>query len=95
MTISQKITNVNDNSYEDEITITDIPKGYFPASTGNSLPAGATTREIRVEIMPLEQSPGGTMDTNPGLYIKGANETAVKVTAYQDGVVVAENTQSY
>ncbi len=95
MTVSQKLEHINENSYEDIITITDIPKGYFPAATGNSLPADASTREITVEIMALEQSPGGTMTADPGLYVKGADETAVKVTVNQDGKMLAENTQSY
>lgn len=95
MTVTQDLNHVNDNTYEDEVTITDIPKGYFPAATGNSLPEGSSTREVRVDILPLEQSPGGTMHTNPGLYVKGADETAVKVTVYEDGKVMAENTQNY
>lgn len=95
MTISQQLNHVNDASYDDEITITDVAKGHFPAATGNTLPEGSTTREIRVDIMPLEQAPGGTMTTNPGLYAKGANETEVKVTVYQDGAAVGENTQAY
>lgn len=95
MNVSQQFNHINENNYDDDISITDIPQGHFLAVTANKLADGSNTREIHVMIMQLEQSPGGTMQCNPGLYIKGADETAVKVTVTQDGQEVATNTTNY
>ena len=95
MTVSQVLNHINDNNFDDDITITDIPKGHFPAVTDITLPEGSNTREIRVDILPLEQIDGGTMSVNSGLFVRGADETAVKATVYQDGTEKASNIQSY
>ncbi len=95
MTVSQQLNHINENNYDDQITIYDIPKGHFPAIVSNTLAQGSATREMTVEIMALEQSAGGTMGTNSGLYIRGADETAVKVVVQENGKQVAEITQSY
>ena len=95
MTVSQVLNHVNDNSYDDDITVTDVPKGYFLAVVANTLPEGASTREVTVDIMPLEQAPGGTRTVNTGLFIRREGETAVQVKVTQDGRELAENTQSY
>ena len=95
MNVSQVLNHINENNYDDDITITDIPKGHFPAVTSITLPQGSNTREIRVDILPMEQIDGGTMNVNSGLFVRGADETAVKATVYQDGKELASNTQSY
>ena len=95
MNVSQTLNCVMDNNYEDDIIVSDVPKGYFPAPTSNSIADGADTREIVVEIYQLEASPGGNMSANPGLYVKSDDETQVKVTLKQDGKEIASNTQSY
>ena len=95
MTINQVIHHVNEMTFDDDISIVDTPKGYFPAVTSNNLPGDGATREIRVDLLPLDQSPGGKMDVNSGLFVKGADETAVRVVVYQDDQQVAENTASY
>ncbi len=95
MNVSQQINHINDNSYDDDITVTDVPKGHFLAVTSISLPEGSNTREITVDILPLEQAPGGTRTTNTGLFIRKADETQIKVTVQQDGNTLAENTTSY
>ena len=95
MTVSQRINHINENSYDDDITVTDVPKGYFLAPTGNSIPHGSTTREIRIDIFPLEQAPGGTRTINTGLFVRQQDETEIKVTVYQDGNEQATNTQAY
>ena len=95
MNVSQVLNHLNENTYDDDITVTDIPKGYFPAAVSNRLPDGSDTREIMVDILPLEQAPGGTMHANPGLYTRQPDETSVKVTVTQDGSVLATNTTGY
>lgn len=95
MTVSQVLNHVNDNNYDDDITVTDVPKGYFLAVVANSIQEGASTREVIVDIMQLEQGPGGTRNINTGLFIIRPNEREVKVTVTQDGKELAENTQAY
>ncbi|MEL7220224.1 MAG: hypothetical protein AAGJ93_02830, partial [Bacteroidota bacterium] len=96
MTVSQQINQIQDNSYDDDIIINGIPQGFFPAVIDNSITDGSTTREISVLIMPLEQSPGGTMSCNPGLFTKGSSETSIQVTVKDDsGKELASNTTDY
>ena len=95
MTVSQTINLVMDSKYDVDITVTDVPSGHFLAVIENQISSGASTREITVSIMPLEQHPGGTVTTNSGLYEKGSNETSVKVTVKKDGNVLGENTTNY
>jgi len=95
MNVSQRLEQLNGNEYTDTITITDVPQGWFPAATENNLQAGSSTREVRVELMELPQSSGGTMSADPGLYVKSQDEAAVKVTVYKDGNELASNTTNY
>ena len=95
MTVSQVLNHVNENSYDDDITVTDVPNGHFLAIIANSIAQGSTTREMTVDIMPLEQSGGGTMTVNSSLYIRQADETAVQVKVTQNGTELANNTTNY
>lgn len=95
MNVSQVINHINDNAYDDDITVTDVPDRHFLAVTANSIAEGSTTREITVELFPLEQAPGGTRTVNSGLFIRKDGETAIKVTVSQDGRTLAENTTDY
>ena len=96
MTVSQTLNHLNDSNYDDDIMVTDIPQGEFPAVTDITLPDGSTTREVTVTIMSLEASPGGAMPVNTGLFVRGADEKAVKVTVVgTDGKEMATNTQDY
>ncbi len=95
MNASQQLNHINENSYDDDITVTDVPKGQFLAVTANSLPDGSDTREISVELLPLEQAPGGTRIVNTGLYIRKENERSVKVTVMENGKELAANTTNY
>lgn len=85
MTVSQKLNHLNDENYDDDITVTDVPKGQFIAVTSVTLPDGSTTREITVTLMSMPVAEGGTNTTNSGLWIKQAAETAVKVTVVNEG----------
>lgn len=95
MNVSQSLNNINEQNFDDDVTVTDVPSGHFPAIINVNLPDGSTTREITVEILQLEQSQGGTLTTNSGLYVKSPDETAVKVTVKQNGKEVASNVQNY
>lgn len=95
MNVSQQINHVNENSYDDDITVTDVPKGYFLAVVSMNVPEGGDTREITVDLLPLEQAPGGTRTTNSGLFQRNPDENSIKVTVQQDGKTLAENTTDY
>ncbi|MEM1319181.1 MAG: hypothetical protein AAGG75_02935 [Bacteroidota bacterium] len=95
MDVSQALNHINENNYDDDITVTDLAKGYFPAVTNNVLSSDGGTRDITVTILPLEQAPGGTMSTNTGLFVRNADENAVKVVVMQDDKEVASNTTNY
>ena len=95
MTVSQTINHINENNYDDDITVTDVPKGHFTAVTENVFASGSSTREIRVELLPLEQHSGGTVTTNTGLFVKQNGETAIKVTVMQNGQELGANTVNY
>lgn len=95
MNVSQQINHINDNSYDDDVTVTDVPQQYFLAVTSINLPEGSTTREVTIDLLPLEQAPGGTRTTNTGLFVRQPNETSIKVTVQQDGKALAENTTNY
>lgn len=97
MTVSQRINDVDPNqkAYDDEITVTDVPQGQFLAITSNSIADGSSTREMTVEIMDLEQAPGGTSTVVSGMYIRQDGETSIKVTVHRGGTQIAENTTNY
>ncbi|MFK8009841.1 MAG: hypothetical protein AB8H03_26035 [Saprospiraceae bacterium] len=95
MTVSQVINHINEENYDVDITVTDVPKGYFIAVVSIALPEGSVTREIKVDMLQLEQAPGGTMTTNSGLLTRGPGEDSIHIVVSQDGTQLAENTQSY
>ena len=95
MTVSQQINLINDNNYDVDITVTDVPNKHFLAVTDNQIPSGSATREVTIDIMFLEQSLGGTLVANPGLFTKASSETSIRVKVKKDGNVLAENTTNY
>lgn len=96
MTVSQQISLINESNYDNGITVTDVPNKFFLAITANNPPtAGATTREITIDIMPLEQMPGGTQNVNTGIFVRTPDESSIKVTVKKDGNVLEENTTNY
>lgn len=82
--LAQQLNHVNENTYDDDITA-DLAEGQFIAVTGMTLPEEGTQREVTVQIMELEQAPGGKSQTNTGLYVKGDKETSVKATLLDTG----------
>ncbi len=95
MTVSQVLNNINESNYDDDITVTDIPPHNFIAVTGVSYDESTSTRNFRVDILPLEQENRSTQTTNSGLFVRKEDEIAVKVTVYQDDKELANNTQAY
>jgi len=95
MNVSQVLNHINENNYDDDITVTDIPTGNFIAVTGMNFDPENGTRDIRVDILPLEQENRSTQTVNSGLFVRQDGEDAVKATVYQDGRELASNTQKY
>lgn len=82
--LAQQLNHINENNYDDDITA-DLAEGQFIAVTAVTLPEGGTQREVTVQIMELEQAPGGKSQTNTGLYVRGDKETSVKATLLDVG----------
>ena len=95
MTVSQDIYHVQDQEYDDTITVTDIPKGYFIAVTANSVSEGSSTREIRVDLMAAEWAAGGKSSVGTNIFIRKSGENAICVKVYNGSTLECENTISY
>ena len=95
MTVSQVLNHINEMNYDDDITVTDIPPRNFIAVTGNSFDPNTDTRDIRVEILPIDVDTHSTQTVNAGLFVRQEGETRVRATVYQNGKELASNTQSY
>lgn len=95
MTVSQVLNHINDQNYDDDITVTDIDPGNFIAVTASVFDPEKSIRNIRVDILPLEQENRSTQTINSGLFVRQEGSTGVKVTVYQDGKEMASNTQDY
>ena len=95
MTVSQVINHINEMHYDDDITVTNIPPRNFIAVVANSFDPNTGTRDIRVDILPIDVDTQSTQTVNSGLFVRQEDETRVKVTVYQDGRELASNTQSY
>jgi len=95
MQVSQVLNHINENNYDDDITVTEIPKGHFIAVTGMVFDPSTSTRDIRVELLPLEQENRSTQTTNSGLFVRQEGEDQVKATVFQDNREMASNTQKY
>lgn len=93
--LAQQLNHVNENNYDDDITA-DLAKGQFIAVTDITLPEGGNQRAVTVQIMEIEQAPGGPSHTNTGLYVRGEKETSVKATLLDtDGKEVDSNVTNY
>ena len=97
MTCSQnlEVGSGGSTEYFDDITVTDIPKGYFIAMTANSIAEGASTRDIRIDLMAAEWADGGTHTLGSGMFIRQDGETAVKVSVYNGSTLECDCTQNY
>lgn len=96
MTVSQELTLLvaADKSYDDSITVTDVPKEQFIALTNETYTE--PTRTFTVQLMNLQQSDGGTMTIGSGLFVREDGETSTKVIVLDtSGKQVAENTTDY
>ncbi len=97
MTISQRIEAIpsGNDVFASEITVTDVPSKHFLAVTENTISEGSTTREITVEVLPLEQAPGGTFYLSSNMFNRIGREIAIKVTVSQNGQTLGTNTTNY
>ena len=95
MNVSQVLNHINEQNYDDDITVTDIPPKNFLAVTGNSFEPGNKTRHIRVDILPIDTETQSTQTVNSGLFVRQDGEENVQATVYQDGRELASNTQAY
>lgn len=95
MTVSQQINLINESNYDDDITVTDVPSGFFLAVIKNQVTSGSSTREITIELMQLPQADGGTKTVSSGIFVRVSGETSIKVTVKKDGNVLGENTTNY
>lgn len=95
MTITQEIEHIRADRYRNEITITGIPSGYFPAIISNTADTEQPNREITITLMPLEQSPGGTMNCNTGRFQRRKQETGIQVSLSQHEEKLMSSYASY
>jgi hypothetical protein len=95
MIISQTINHLNENNYDVDIRVTDIPVGSFLSFGATSFSGDDFMREIEVEILPLDDATGGTKNTNSGVFSRRENESVIKVTVFQNGSILGRNNQVY
>ena len=95
MIISQKITQLNKNDYEVDITVTDIPEGYFISVGETTFSDNSFMRIMKVEMLPLSDSSGGTRTINSGVFPKKEEEEVIRVIVLLDGKKQGVNNQVY
>lgn len=95
MIISQKITQLNQYDHEVDITVTDIPVGYFISVGETTFSDDGFMRIMIVEMLPLSDSTGGTRTINSGVFSKKEEEEVIKVIVLLDGKKQGLNTQVY
>lgn len=95
MIISQTITALSDNDYEVDITVSDIPEGYFISVGETSFSEDGFMRTMIIEMLPLSDSSGGTRTINSGVFSKKEEEEVIKVIVMLDGERQGMNTQVY
>ena len=95
MIISQTITQLNQNDYEVDITVSDIPEGYFISIGETTFSEDGFMRIMEVEMIALSDSTGGTRTINSGVFSKKEEEEVIKVIVLLDGKKQGVNTQVY
>lgn len=95
MIVSQTITHINENNYDVDIRITDIPEGSFLSLGDTSFSDDEFMREILVEMLPLDDASGGTKNINSGVFSRRENESVIKVIVFHNGNVLGRNNQVY
>ena len=95
MIVSQTINHINENNYDVDIRITDIPEGSFLSFGDTSFSDDNFMREIEVELLPLDEAEGGTKNINSGVFSRRENESVIKVTVIQNGNILGRNNQVY
>ena len=59
MKVSQVLNHINDNNYDDDITVTDVPTKHFLAVTANNYDPDTTIRSLRVEVLAIDVASQG------------------------------------
>lgn len=95
MIISQTITQLNQEDYEVDITVSDIPEGYFISVGETTFSEDGFMRIMTVELIQLNESTGGTRTINSGVFSKKEEEEVIKVIVLLDGKKQGLNTQVY
>ncbi len=95
MIISQTITQLNKEDFEVDITVTDIPEGYFISVGETTFSEDGFMRIMIIEMLPLSDSTGGTRTINSGVFSKKEEEEVIKVLVLLDGKKQGLNTQVY
>ena len=95
MVISQTINHINQNDYDVDVRITDIPEGFFLSIGETTFTDDDFMREIEVELLPLDDATGGTKNINTGVFSRKENESVIKVTITQNGNILGRNNQVY
>lgn len=95
MIVSQTINHINENNYDVDIRVTDIPEGSFLSFGDTSFLDDDFMREIIVELLPLDDAIGGTKNINSGVFSRRENESVIKVIVFQNGKILGRNNQVY
>lgn len=94
MTISQNLIAQGNTNYKDMITVSNVPPGFAPQITGNTIGPGSPERRIVVTLMPLGLAHSGNTVTSR-VYTKQASEEAVLVVLVQGSSEVGQNRTFY
>ncbi|MDA8972402.1 MAG: hypothetical protein P8M17_08705 [Saprospiraceae bacterium] len=95
MIISQTITKLNEEDFEVDITVTDIPEGYFISIGDTTFSDDGFMRIMMIEMLQLSDSTGGTRTINSGVFTRQEEEDVIKVLVVLDGKKQGVNTQVY
>ena len=95
MIISQTINHINEDNYDVDISVTDIPKGHFISIGRTTFSDDEFMREIEVEILPLKEADGGNKNINTGVFSRREEEGVIKISVTQNGKTLGRNNQVY
>lgn len=95
MTLTQQIEHIREDRFRNEIVIHDVTQGFFPAIISNSIEEGKSKRIIAIHLLPMEQSPGGSMNCDTGRFIRRSYEMGIEVKLSQNGNTLATSYAAY
>ncbi|MFK8009840.1 MAG: hypothetical protein AB8H03_26030 [Saprospiraceae bacterium] len=95
MIISQTINHISGDSFDVDIRVTDIPEDFFLSIGETTFSDDGFIREIEIEMLPLSNTSGGTKIINSGVFSKKEEESVIKVSVSQAGIILGWNNQVY